>query len=62
MSNTTIILNSAENIELTKEIKDWFGDGEVDVDLMLSLGIITKEQILKLWENHNGKTGCLQTD
>jgi len=29
--------------------KQWFGDGEVDVDLMISSGAITKDQIIKMY-------------
>ena len=35
---------------LSEEIKYWFSDGEWDVDLMLRMGIVTEEQILK-WYN-----------
>lgn len=34
---------------LTEEIKNWFGDGEVDVDLMLQMGAVTEQQILDYW-------------
>lgn len=34
---------------LTEEIKHWFGDGEVDVDMMLRYGAVTEEVILELW-------------
>jgi len=29
--------------------KQWFGDGEVDVNLMISSGAITKDQIIKMY-------------
>ena len=35
--------------KLTKEIKDWFGGGEQDVDLMLRMGVVQEEFILDLW-------------
>jgi hypothetical protein len=35
---------------LSEEIKNWFSDGEWDVDLMLRMGVVTEEQILK-WYN-----------
>lgn len=36
--------------ETTKEMRDWFGNGEADVDLMLALGIVKHETIVKLWQ------------
>lgn len=41
--------------KLTKEIKDWFGDGEVDVDLMLRMGAVTEDVILELWNREQQK-------
>ena len=37
--------------KLTDEIKYWFGDGEVDVDLMIKMGVVNEEMILNLWNN-----------
>lgn len=31
--------------------KRWFGDGEVDVDLMIACGAITEESILRIYRN-----------
>lgn len=38
---------------LTQEVKDWFGGGEVDVDLMLAVGAVTEQQILEMWEREH---------
>lgn len=35
---------------MTEEIKYWFGDGEVDVDLMIRMGVVTEKQIMEIWE------------
>ncbi len=35
---------------LTEQIKYWFGNGEVDVDLMIRMGAVTESQILEMWE------------
>lgn len=40
--------------KLTKEIKEWFGDGEIDVDMMLAFGCVTEKTILTLW-NREGR-------
>jgi hypothetical protein len=29
-------------IEITQEMKNWFGQGEQDVDLMLRMGVLTE--------------------
>lgn len=34
---------------LTKEMKDWFGQGEYDIDLMLDCGAVTAGQIIEMW-------------
>lgn len=36
--------------ELVKAAKEWFGDGDVDVDLLLNYGIIQLETIVRLYE------------
>jgi hypothetical protein len=41
--------------KVTEEMKQWFGDGEVDVDCMLACGAITESQIIELWEHRNDK-------
>lgn len=33
---------------LTEQIKFWFGDGEIDVDLMIRMGAVTEHQILEM--------------
>jgi len=38
---------------LTQEVKDWFGGGEVDVDLMIAVRAVTEQQILELWEREH---------
>lgn len=40
----------AEVSMLTEKIKYWFGDGEIDVDLMIRMGAVTEKQILDMWE------------
>ena len=39
---------------LTQEMKDWFGDGEWDVDLMLSYGMVTEKQIIEMFKKEHG--------
>lgn len=41
---------------LLPKAKQWFGQGEVDVDLMIGMGAVTKDQIIKMYikENPNG--------
>lgn len=34
---------------LTQEMKNWFGHGEVDVDVMLASGQVTPRRIVELW-------------
>jgi hypothetical protein len=34
---------------LTKEMKDWFGQGEYDIDSMLDCGAVTAGQIIEMW-------------
>lgn len=34
---------------LSQNIKDWFGDGEKDVDLMLRTGVVTEKQVKDEW-------------
>ncbi len=31
-------------------MKTWFGNGEVDIDHMISIGILTNEQVIKYCE------------
>jgi hypothetical protein len=38
---------------LSKEIKYWFGDGEMDVDLMLQMGVVTESYILELYRQEH---------
>lgn len=42
--------------KLYPKAKQWFGDGEVDVNLMVSSGAITKEQIIKMYIKENYAT------
>jgi hypothetical protein len=55
MSDKTLFMAppkyDSEKCRISKEIKDWFGDGEVDVDLMIATGVVTEEQILTLWKD-----------
>lgn len=41
---------------LLPKAKQWFGQGEVNVDLMIGMGVVTKDQIIKMYikENPNG--------
>ena len=34
--------------KLTKEMKDWLGDGEWDIDLMIRMGLNTEEEIYQI--------------
>ena len=43
--------------ELTQEMKDWFADGERDVDALLASGDVTPEMIKKLWETDRESPG-----
>jgi hypothetical protein len=45
------------HMTVTQEMKDWFGNGEADVDLMLRLGILKEETIVLLWENDPSSPG-----
>jgi hypothetical protein len=45
--------------KISEEMKDWFGQGEADVDLMLRLGILKEETILMLWENDPSSPGYI---
>lgn len=38
---------------LLPKAKQWFGDGEIDVDLMISMRAITKEQLIKMYVKEN---------
>lgn len=40
---------------LLPKAKQWFGNGEVDVDLMISAGTVTKEQLIKMYIQENNK-------
>ena len=35
--------------ELIKKAKEWFSDGEIDVDLMINCGVITESQIVDMY-------------
>jgi hypothetical protein len=37
----------------TEEQKRWFGDGEWDVDLMLSCGAVTEDQIIEMYNREH---------
>lgn len=39
---------------LLPKAKQWFGDGEVDVDLMIRCGAVSENQLIKMYikENH----------
>jgi hypothetical protein len=39
--------------KLTDEMKNWFGDGEFDIDLMLKMGVVTEEQIIKSYNEEH---------
>ncbi|MBP3887633.1 MAG: hypothetical protein J6F30_08270 [Cellulosilyticum sp.] len=36
--------------ETIEKAKQWFGDGEVDVNTMIETGVITLERIMKMYE------------
>jgi hypothetical protein len=38
---------------LSEKIKYWFSDGEWDVDLMLSMGVISEEAILAMYNKEH---------
>ena len=40
---------------LIDDAKLWFSDGEHDVDLMLKMGVITLEQIVRMYKAAIGK-------
>jgi len=37
----------------TQEMIEWFADGEVDINLMLRLNLITHQQIIELWKREH---------
>jgi len=41
---------------LDEKIKAWFADGEVDVDLMIKMGVTTEAEILELWNKEQQRT------
>lgn len=47
-NDRSVIMENRE--ELVKAAKEWFGDGDVDVDLLLNYGIIQLETIVRLYE------------
>ena len=50
------------NAELTQQMKEWFGSGEYDVDLMLRVGAVTPETIQTLWENDPSSPGYISEE
>lgn len=36
---------------LTQEMKDWFGNGEYDIDAMLKFGVLTEDGLLLILNN-----------
>ena len=47
-------------MEATKEMKDWFGMGEYDTDLMISCGAITEEQIVEMYNREHPSENTIQ--
>jgi hypothetical protein len=41
---------------LLPKSKQWFGDGEIDVDLMIRSGVISKEKLIKMYIKENFAT------
>jgi hypothetical protein len=41
------------NDTLVTKAKDWFGDGEVDVDLMIGCGALTLDRIISMYLSEN---------
>ncbi|MCU5025323.1 hypothetical protein ACTFRD_30475 [Bacillus cereus group sp. MYBK249-1] len=39
--------------KLWEKAKYWFGDGEVDVDLMVRMDVITKERVIEMYLAEN---------
>lgn len=42
--------------KLWEKAKYWFGDGEVDVDLMVRMGVVTQEVIIEMYLAENKTT------
>jgi hypothetical protein len=38
---------------LLPEVKDWFSEGEWDVDLMIRMGVITEEHIQHMYDKEH---------
>ena len=39
--------------ELWEKAKEWFGDGEADVELMVRMDVITKERVIEMYLAEN---------
>ena len=39
------------NMNIKQTIKDWFGNGEIDVNLMIRCGAISEDQIIEIFIN-----------
>lgn len=44
-----------EELEEWEKAKQWFGQGEIDVDLMVAKGAVTKEDILAMYRREISK-------
>lgn len=42
-------------LEEWEKAKQWFGQGEVDVDLMVARGAVEKDVILEMYRRENGE-------
>lgn len=45
--------NWIEEMEEWEKAKQWFGQGEVDVDLMVAKGVVEKDVILEMYRREN---------
>ena len=48
------IIEDDSRKQLGEKAKKWFGDGEIDVDLMLSMGVITIDRIIESYLMYGG--------
>jgi hypothetical protein len=44
-----------EDVVDWEEVKEWFGEGEVDVEAMIERGTTTKEKLIKLYLQDKAK-------
>lgn len=51
------IWQTSNGAEITDAMLDWFGDGEVDVRLMLVMGVVEPDLIYHFWRNDPSSPG-----